>query len=331
MAAGLAAQRERGGVEAFEAAATEAMLVNEMSMVQPDGRRGVSQADAMAALARLDAELTAQGQQVPAPMLARVRFNAGMLQLAWGDVERAHALIEPAVRTLRAVWGDNPWGMQMSSNAWALVEMHRGEHRHADALFRESIEQRQRAHRYGLSSSFVDLARNLGMQGRFDEAEAELTAVMAKKAASDKEAQRLPVDAHLVRARAELKLDRGDAAGALALIPESLDDPADVADVNDRRLLRGAALCAAGQPRDGLAAMETQIDRLEQESSAYDPRLARWRALAGLCAARIGNRPRALELLTQSRAAFVAQPGVSPYFKAPQVQLAARLGKAAAP
>ena len=116
----------------------------------------------------------------------------------------------------------------------------------------------------------------------------------------------------------------------LALIPESLDDASDAMDLSERRLLRGAATCAVGQSRIGLAAMEAQLDRLVPESYAHDPRLARWRALAGLCALRAGNRVTATELFMRSRTAFVEQPGVSPYFKGPHVQLAAKLGRPAA-
>jgi hypothetical protein len=115
----------------------------------------------------------------------------------------------------------------------------------------------------------------------------------------------------------------------LALIPDSAAvSGAD--DYEDADLLRGAALCATGRARQGLPLLEAQIDALAREHYAHDPRLARWRALAGLCAWQLRNRARANELFELSRTAFVEQPGVSPYFKQPQVRLAAKLGKPAA-
>jgi serine/threonine-protein kinase len=331
MAAGLQALRRRGGIDEFRAAAEEAMITGEMAQRQADGRRGLSYLEAIATIERLDAALSAKPHTgIAAPMLARVRFNAGLIRLEWGDVARAHALIEPALATLRPVWSaaDSLWGMQMSAFAWGALEMHRGEHQHADQLFAESIERRQRARRFALDAVFVQRARNLAMQGRFDEAEAALTAPVPLRAGGTG-AEPPFDDAELALYRAGIKLDRGDAAAALALIPDS----AAVSGADDYEgadLLRGAALCATGRARQGLPLLEAQIDALAREHYAHDPRLARWRALAGLCAWQLRNRARANELFELSRTAFVEQPGVSPYFKQPQVRLAAKLGKPAA-
>jgi len=324
MTAGLAALRERGGVDEFVAAVSQALLTTELSFAG-----AISIDEAITTVARLESELAAKPQQVPAVTLARVRLNAGALYLNWGDMERAHALIEPAVGTLKAAWSANPWGMQMTSMILGSVKMYRGEHREADALFGESLDWGRRARRFDLSQVFLYRVSNLDMQGRFDEAEAELDAIVASKTASEKPAQPLPDDESIALARAELKLDRGDPAAALALIPESSSRD-ESNDYDNPRMVRGAALCAAGQVRQGLAMIETHVNILAPNHYPYDPRLAYWRALAGLCALRAGSRQRATEFFRLSRAAFVEQPNISPSLKAPHFELATRLGEQAA-
>ena len=125
-------------------------------------------------------------------------------------------------------------------------------------------------------------------------------------------------------ALSRVKLDRGDPAAALALLPP---DRADIEDfpVEHRRLLRGAALCALGRAREGLPLMETYTERFADEAFAYHPAVAHWRAVTGLCALDAGNRPRAHALAELARHAFTQQPHVSPYYKAPLRTLERRL------
>jgi hypothetical protein len=127
-------------------------------------------------------------------------------------------------------------------------------------------------------------------------------------------------------ARARVKLDRGDPAAALALLPPDRADSEDFTS-EDRRLLRGEALCALGRSREGLPLMETHTQKLAEDSSAVHPALAQWRATTGLCALDAGNRSRAMELAELARQAFARQPGVSPYYKAPLLTLEKRLAR----
>ena len=64
-----------------------------------------------------------------------------------------------------------------------------------------------------------------------------------------------------------------------------------------------------------------------EESFAYHPHVAHWRAVTGLCALDAGNRRRAMELAELARQAFTQQPGVSPYYKAPLLTLEKRLAR----
>jgi len=127
-------------------------------------------------------------------------------------------------------------------------------------------------------------------------------------------------------ARARVKLDRGDPAAALALLPPDRGDMEDFTS-EDRRLLRGEALCALGRSREGLPLMETHTQKLAEDSSALHSGLARWRATTGLCALDAGDHRRAVELAELARQAFTQQPGVSPYYKAPLLALEKRLAR----
>jgi hypothetical protein len=127
-------------------------------------------------------------------------------------------------------------------------------------------------------------------------------------------------------ARARVKLDRGDPAAALALLPPDRDDADEFPDEH-RGLLSGAALCALGKAREGLPLMETYTERFAEQSFAYHPRVAHWRATTGLCALDAGDRPRAMELAESARQAFTQQPGVSPYYKTPLRTLERRLAR----
>ena len=172
---------------------------------------------------------------------------------------------------------------------------------------------------------YSHLARNLSMQGRFDEAEAVLASVPnIDPVRGQTMGDPMSYAAVPFLARSRVKLDRGDPAAALALLPP---DRADIDDFpfEHRRLLRGAALCALGRAREGLALMETYTEKAAEETFAYHPGVAHWRAVTGSCALDAGNRPRAMELAELARQAFTRQPGVSPYYKAPLLTLEKRL------
>jgi len=67
----------------------------------------------------------------------------------------------------------------------------------------------------------------------------------------------------------------------------------------------------------------------QQAAKSYEhsPTLAHLRSVAGLCALAAGRRDTATAMAQLSRQAFVAQPGVSPYYKAPLQQLESALGR----
>lgn len=66
--------------------------------------------------------------------------------------------------------------------------------------------------------------------------------------------------------------------------------------------------------------------RQQRGDHAHAPWNARRRAVAGLCAFVARDRSAALRYAADARAAFTAQPGVSPYYKAPLFKLERALG-----
>ncbi|MBL0148571.1 MAG: hypothetical protein IPP87_07495 [Ideonella sp.] len=101
----------------------------------------------------------------------------------------------------------------------------------------------------------------------------------------------------------------------------------DASDWNGYRELLGETLCQVGQSKDGLALLDLALAAAEQNGDHPNaPWLARLRAVKGLCTAAAGDRATALRNAAQARAAFTAQPGVSPYYKAPLFKLERALG-----
>jgi hypothetical protein len=113
----------------------------------------------------------------------------------------------------------------------------------------------------------------------------------------------------------------GDASAALGFLPTQ-DDGDDLLHMDfDNRLLRGEILCALGRQAEGLTLLQKSIAPREGVVYEHMPGLARARAVAGLCAFAAGQRKRAAELAQQAHAAFLVQPGVSPFFKQPSQTL----------
>jgi hypothetical protein len=125
--------------------------------------------------------------------------------------------------------------------------------------------------------------------------------------------------------RVQVMLDKSDAAAALRLLgaqPLVINDP-----FLDLDLLFGQANCAAGDPSTGLLQLRAGLAKLGNGThDEHTPEVARFRALAGLCALSTQSREEALAYQRDAQAAFIAQPGVSAYYKAPLVELERRLG-----
>ncbi len=132
----------------------------------------------------------------------------------------------------------------------------------------------------------------------------------------------------LRHAMARVLFERGDIKAVRSVIeawPEEVKGFDGIASV---RVLRAQVLCATpGRAHQGLALLEAEIAP-GKVGGMYEhaPDLAWNRALAGACALTTGDRIKAVKLAGMARAAFTAQPGVSPYYRAPLFKLERALG-----
>jgi len=241
-------------------------------------RRMVSFEEALATLLRVKNRFDEPSFRVPESLRARVDFMLATVYLQGGDLEPGRALLASSV-PIRRSQTEAPRTHLLAANWLGLSAMDRGDHEEADRHLREALELAKivEGNTGFMVFRYTWLARNLSMQGRFEEAEAVLALVpnvipiVGSKADPLWFAEALPI------ARARVKLDRGDPAAALALLPPDRGDMEDFTS-EDRRLLRGEALCALGRSREGLPLMETHTQKLAEDSSALHPALARWRA-----------------------------------------------------
>jgi|GEM_PF-2143833 len=276
----------------------------------------ISFPQAMAAMTESQGALERQGSRVPESLRARVTFDMGWINRNWGDVERAYALQKEAVATLLP--GTESLFMQrVLQTSLGIDAMQAGHHEEADVLLRRGLELRKvdvGTNEDGLEAGFFLVADNLLMQSRLDETEEVLNAAP-------------PRGRHTRLLKALVKLERGDARGALELL-NSLEPSSGQFDDDfetDRLTTAGLALCATSENLKGLAILESYSNKRSETVFKHDPDLARVRAWAGLCALAAGQRKRAIELAALAHSAFVAQPNVSPYYKAPLRQLEKRL------
>ncbi|MBS0448480.1 MAG: hypothetical protein JSR59_21360 [Proteobacteria bacterium] len=162
------------------------------------------------------------------------------------------------------------------------------------------------------------------MSGQFDAAMQVLGSAPSFDVARD--ARGAPSSDGLLvrRGLTRIFLERGDAAGAFAMLPPIQADP-DTKFPFDEYLLRGEVLCAVGRRTEGLSSLTKSLEQHAGTDYENSPDLARARAVTGLCAYSNGQREWAAKLAALSSAALAAQPGVSRYYQLPLVQLEAQL------
>jgi eukaryotic-like serine/threonine-protein kinase len=327
--AALAALRARGGASELKAAMQESSLVRQMSLMgQMDHER------AKAAIQRNLDFVEAQRDTVPPGIRARIEYQLGVVEYIWGEIEasgrlmdRAELHFEPASEDLLERWELATWS--------GAVAMEAGQHERAERLLGLRLDLRKQMGHERMPFAAYDhayVALNLGMQGRFAEAMAVVSnAPQFGKAQGDSEAWDYYSTA-LPATRARLLIDSGNFEGALASLPGPVSEPM-ISTSRQRSSitigeaqLRGEALCGLNRREEGLRWLRVEIEHRKHVVSANEPILARDRAVAGLCALAAGHTPEARQLAGQARAAFTAQPGVSPYYKAPLLRLERALG-----
>lgn len=325
LAAALSAMRTARGADDVTAG-----LVEVDHIARLYGNKGISFEEARDVVERIVLGFESSPFRLPDIVLARTRFALGILYAQWGDFAKGYELMAAAMPSLR------PATLSLNASYDLVAPLGEaatftGHHAQADPLLRERLSFDSLVGRIGQPGSafgFAALADNERMQGRFNEAERILDSAPSAEKLDVGQKLRSDYKDTIDLARAQLAVDRGQAARALELLTRG-DSPArDISlSLTGPSLIRGIALCAVGRAPEGLALMTTAIDELTIGHYAHRPDLARLRSLAGLCALGAGDRGQASEMAKKARAAFVAQPGVSPYFKAPLLELDLRLAE----
>jgi len=323
-----AALRQLGGAHAVRAEFATARFAERRRL----GGRHISAAEAIVVLESTRAALMSSPLPMPSWWVPQIEFWLVAVKADNGDIIGALPLLEAQAPVLRAAF-ELPSQRFLMTSQLATTARDAGKHEMADSLLRERRDLRREFgegnHPYA-ADDYVALAWNFVMQGRLREAEEVLTDAprfdpMLGEGGSG--AQKRHSHA-LVWAKAKIRLAAGDAGAALALLRRSVPD-ADAFPFNDNDYdgLRGEALCSAGERVEGLIVLKDRVAAVERAGAhAHAPRLARLRAVLGICALGNGDHRLALLEARRARAAFTAQPEVSPYYKVPLIKLEAALG-----
>jgi tetratricopeptide (TPR) repeat protein len=272
-----------------------------------------------------------QNSSLPVPdwFVPQIDFWRGEILVTTGDIAAGFPLLESAEPTLRrfsATLDDR----RILASALGKAAMYAGRHELADKLHRERLEIRRQqgdGNHPWATFDYTRVAANLLMEGRTRDAASALDQApsfdpIRGEGLSEDRYRRV-----LENARALVDLADGNAAAALFRLKRST--PSERDGDNDWLLYNaalGEALCASGQYAEGLALIKKAMLAEEEQSFRHAPWLARMRGHSGLCAAGLGDRATALRFATLARADFTAQSGVSPYYKAPLIQLERKLG-----
>ena len=317
-AAALAALDARGGADAVRAAYERAQLW----WLLP-GDPYPSYAQAVAELHKSQLAIANAALPVPALMRAEMDFFRGQIESQYGNVVEGGRWLE-AGRALVLQANEAPAPRFRAVGYLAIQAQDAGRHDEADTLqverHRLRVAMGQERHLYS-AYDFVGRAINLVMAGRLDDAARVLDAAPHfESAASGAAMPRALAALHISAAR--LQLERGNLVAARAAIADVAPDM-DVSDgVSSGTVLRAQLQCADPQTaRAGWAALDKEIQIYAPVFYEHAPYMAWLRSQSGLCALSVGDGAAARRRAAEARAAFVAQPGVSPFYKAPLVRL----------
>jgi serine/threonine-protein kinase len=327
MNAGLSALHELGGAHEARALMIAAGMARRRYTSWDTG----TLAEAQAEILKSRVALMEMNLFIPEWFIPQIDFWHGSILAAYGDIAAALPLLE-ATESMLIKHAAGPYFRFEIAALTGDVYMMAGRHDLASDRLREALEQRRLAGRgkqpYAVFD-YTNLARNLRMQGQFDTALKVLDQAPVFEAIRG-EGTRNPnrYARFLEWERAAVLLDRGDFAQALRRL-QATAPSADEYD-EDIRIFQsqvGEALCANGQASGLDLILRVQAhDAARRLKHPNSPDGARMLAVAGSCALKAGRRDEALQLSSQARATFTAQPGVSPYFKQPLYKLERALG-----
>ena len=261
--------------------------------------------------------------RLPAEVRAKLDWALGSTHLSHGELDLAGPLLDSAGPLLMTAT-DHAFTQLAITQTLGTYAMLRGRHEKAEALFRQTLQLRQRygqSMRQWAANDWALLAINFTMQGKSREARQLLARAPEFGAYNGN-----PWFSKLLPAIVAMShFNEGDAAGALDRFPSRDDDDADGYSVFSFQASRGAALCSVGKGSLGLPLLQASMQSIALREGDLHPGLARLRALAGLCALGLGDAQQAQRLARAARATFTAQSDVAGYFEAPLIQLETRL------
>jgi len=286
--------------------------------------------ETIAVLDEVSRFLRSTSSGAPPESLAEFDFMRARALMIRGDYESACPLAE-ASKALVLEGTQSMYKEFLLATPLGDCAMNLGDHEAADKYFRRALTLRNEMggdHHPWAAIQWADIAFNLSMLGRHEEAEAFLGGAPKLEAA-----QQTVYDTERVipETLSRVRMNAGDVERARALLPASERHPkyADSSRIFSFYELRGEIRCASGEYAAGLSDLERSIDSQMVISGPNHPWLGRTRAVAGLCALKQGQRKNAEKLAGASRQAFVAQPNVSAYFKEPLKRLERQLGRKA--
>ena len=316
--AALEALEARGGADAVRAAYERAQLW----WLLP-GNPYPTYAQAVAELHKSQVAIDNAAMPVPALMRAEMDFFRGQIESQYGNVAEAGRWLG-AGRALVLQANEAPAPRFRAVGYLAIQAQDAGRHDEADTLqverHRLRVAMGQERHLYS-AYDFVGRAINLVMAGRLDDAARVLeTAPHFESAASGAAMPRALAALHFSVARLQFERGRPAAArAAIADVPLAMETNDGV---GSSAVLRAQLDCADPRTaRAGWAGLEREIQTFAPVFYEGAPYIAWLRSLSGLCALSLGDVATATRRAAEARAAFGAQPGVSPFYKAPLARL----------
>jgi len=310
--------RARGGAHRVRAVIEQARMWRALATTL----RPVAREEAIAGIQACLDELRSLGSAVPPLLIAEVEGRLGDVLFDFGDLRGAALIEQHYALRLAAV--------RLSMDAVALhgvAAAAAAEVGRYDVALERSRARRQArldAGRARHPNVAVDLRQQAlihAMAGQTQAALAVLDGAPPAAQMSVVTGLEPPWYANVLsEARARVLLDAGRPAEALAALPARGALPQDfvlVGLMTAPDALRGEALCQLGRSAQGWPLLRDHIVRLNPNRHPHAANVARLKAVAALCARSAGQLGAAQALAAQARETFMAQPGVTDYFKSP--------------
>jgi tetratricopeptide (TPR) repeat protein len=293
------------------------------------GYSAISATEATAQMLASRARLVASAAPLPDWLIPKIDMRVAAIKLESGEVTAGLRDYEASYRDFLKGIGENESAME-SLLLLASGQLAVGRHEEADRNYREVLRLRNEA---GLGSHpytawyYKIVSLNLRYWGKLDESARFLDAappfepLRTDGGSKDDRAKLLDWE------RAALQLDLGHPDAAVRILEAHRPEGADQDAISGYNGTLGEALCRLHQASRGLPLLrKVQATYDANGSYAYSPDYGNLWAIMGICMLDAGDRAGARAYAAKARAVFTAQPGVTPYLKAPWHELEHKLG-----